>query len=95
MSRKPSDKPWLHAKSGYWCATANGKREYLDKDYKLAFRKLRASRAWQNREEAGDRIWLEASLYCPKLLAITTSLEHNDLASHKLMPDLMPYSLAS
>lgn len=60
MSRKPSDKPWLHANSGYWCATVNGKREYLDKDYKLACRKLRASRARQNRQEAGDRDWLEA-----------------------------------
>ena len=29
MARKASEKPWFHSSSGFWCATVNGKREYL------------------------------------------------------------------
>ena len=35
MSRKPSGRPWLHSPSGYWCATVDGQRAYLDKEYKV------------------------------------------------------------
>ncbi len=44
MGRKPSDKPWLHTPSGYWCATVSGGREYLDRDYNVACRKLKPLR---------------------------------------------------
>ena len=42
MARKSSGKPWLHGASGWWCATIGGKRKKLDKDYKVACRKLKA-----------------------------------------------------
>jgi len=53
MARKPSDKPWLHGASGYWCATVNGKRRKLDKDYRVACRKLKALGSKKKREQAG------------------------------------------
>ena len=59
MGRKPSGKPWLHSTSGYWCVTLNGKREYLDRDYKVAGRKLKALVARRKRELAGGREWLD------------------------------------
>jgi hypothetical protein len=37
MARKASDKPWLHNASGWWCATLNGKRKKLDKNFVAAF----------------------------------------------------------
>jgi hypothetical protein len=40
MPRKPQDKPWRHAASGYWCITLNGRRVDLDTDFKPACRKL-------------------------------------------------------
>ena len=61
MPRKPSDKPWPHTPSGYWCATVNGRREYLDKDYKAACRKLKALRSQAKREATGGREWLDAT----------------------------------
>jgi hypothetical protein len=45
MSRKPTNKPWLHTPSGYWCATVASERAYLDKDYRAACRKLKSLRA--------------------------------------------------
>ena len=59
MGRKPSGKPWLHSPSGYWCVTLDGKREYLDKDYQVAGRKLKALIARRKRELAGGREWLD------------------------------------
>ena len=59
MGRKPSGKPWLHAPTGYWCVTLGGKREYLDKDYQVAVRKLKALIARRKRELAGGREWLD------------------------------------
>ncbi len=61
MSRKPSNRPWLHSPSGYWCATIDGQRKYLDKDYKAACRRLKALRAQAKREDAGGREWLDAT----------------------------------
>lgn len=59
MGRKSSGKPWLHSPSGYWCVTLDGKREYLDKDYQVAVRKLKALIARRKRELAGGREWLD------------------------------------
>lgn len=61
MPRKPSSKPWLHEASGFWCATVAGKREYLDRDYRVACRKLKALRNKKKREQAGGREWLDAA----------------------------------
>lgn len=60
MSRRRSIKPWLHKASGYWCGTISGKREYLDRDYKVACRKLNELRAAEKRVEAGAHEWLDA-----------------------------------
>lgn len=63
MARRSSGKPWLHAKSAYWCSTVGGKRVYLDKDYKVACRKLRECFAEQKRAEQGvGSDWLEAPI---------------------------------
>ena len=58
MARKASEKPWFHSSSGFWCATVNGKREYLDKDYGCACRKLRQLKQDAKRQQAGVRDWL-------------------------------------
>ena len=47
MPRRPATKPWLHQSSGMWCITIEGKRQYLDRDYKSACRKLRKIRSDQ------------------------------------------------
>ena len=60
MPRKPSQTPWLHAKSGFWCTTLNGRREYLDKVYRVACKKLAVLRKDQSGEQHG-RDWLDAS----------------------------------
>ncbi len=57
MARKHSGKPWLHGASGWWCTTVDGKRKKLDKDYRVACRKLKALSVQQKRELAGhDRL---------------------------------------
>ena len=61
MPRKPSDKPWLHKSSGFWCATVNKRREYLDRDFKLACRKLKALRNPTNQAASLSRDWLDAT----------------------------------
>ena len=60
VPRKPADKPWLHKASQTWCITLDGKRQYLDRDYKVACRKLRKLRAEQERIRQGGREWLDA-----------------------------------
>ncbi|RCS49472.1 hypothetical protein DTL42_13185 [Bremerella cremea] len=60
MSRQRSAKRWLHKASGFGCATISGKREYLDRDYKVACRKLNELRAAEKRVEAGVHEWLDA-----------------------------------
>ena len=55
MARKHSGKPWLHGASGWWCTSVDGKRRKLDKDYRVACRKLKALRSEQKREQAGGR----------------------------------------
>lgn len=50
MARKLSGRPWLHGASGWWCTTVNKKRKKLDKDYRVACRKLKALRTQQKRE---------------------------------------------
>ena len=61
MPRKPSDKPWPHAASGYWCATVDGERKYLDKEYKAACRRLKTLRTQAKREAAGGPDRLDTS----------------------------------
>lgn len=61
MPRRPIDRPWLHTASGYWCATIEGRRVYLDRDYKVAERKLRAQLAELKRRAAGASDWLDRS----------------------------------
>ena len=60
MPRKASDKPWLQNATGWWCATVNGKRVYLDKDYKVACRKLNILLARKRQESDFERDWLDA-----------------------------------
>ncbi|REJ72338.1 MAG: site-specific integrase [Planctomycetota bacterium] len=62
MPRKPNNKPWLHAPSGFWCATLNGKRVYLDKDARTADQVLRQLKAEQKRNGGIGRDWKEATL---------------------------------
>ena len=57
MARRRHPRPWLHQKSGYWCTSQNGKRIYLDRDYKVACRKLREWLADQEREKQGGTEW--------------------------------------
>ena len=47
MPGKPTDKAWLHKASQTWCITLDGKRQYLDCDYKVACHKVRKLRADQ------------------------------------------------
>jgi hypothetical protein len=56
-----SDGPWLHQASGFWCATANGRRRYLSRDHDIARRMLRQLR---KRSSAGDtdRDWWQVTL---------------------------------
>jgi len=58
MPRKASGKPWLQNATGWWCATVGGKRVYLAKDYKLAFRKLKILLTRKRQEGTFDRDWL-------------------------------------
>lgn len=61
MGRKASDKPWLQGATGWWCATLRGKRVYLDKDYRVACRKLKILREQEKRGEQPDkRDWLDS-----------------------------------
>lgn len=60
MARQKADKPWHHQASGFWCVTIEGKRVYLDKDYKTACQKLKALKAKVKREKAGGKEWLDA-----------------------------------
>lgn len=59
MARKHSGKPWLHGASGWWCTTVDGKRKKLDKDYRVACRKLKALQSEKKRKEAGAHDWLD------------------------------------
>ncbi len=61
MARKPSDKPWLQGATGWWCATVSGKREYLDKDYTAACRKLKSLRSRLKKGVVEHRDWLNAT----------------------------------
>ncbi len=60
MPRRRLTKPWLHARSGYYCTYSEGKRVYLDRDYRVACRKLRDLKARQKRAEQPTSDWLEA-----------------------------------
>ena len=60
MPRQRLTKPWLHEASGYWCTSIDRTRIYLDKDYRVACRKLRDLRADRKREEQSGREWNEA-----------------------------------
>jgi integrase len=59
MARRPSNTPWFHAPSGYWCTTIDGKRLYLDRDLTNARRKLRELRKQQKIGTAAQRDWLQ------------------------------------
>jgi integrase len=60
MARKPSNKPWLHGASGWWCATIDGRRKKLDKDFFAACRKLKALRVQAKKGLVGNRDWWDA-----------------------------------
>jgi len=63
MARRSTGKPWLHEKSSYWCTSVDRKRVYLDKDYKVASRKLRQLKADLKRSEQGaSNEWLNAPI---------------------------------
>lgn len=62
MSRRPVDRPWLHKASGQFCATVEGRRVYLDRDYRVACRKLRERIADAKRRAAGADEWLDRPL---------------------------------
>jgi hypothetical protein len=53
----PPVKPWLHARSGYWCVFLGGRRHYLDRDREQAEAKLVAllSAPWQERRNGRGR----------------------------------------
>ena len=55
-----SAKPWFHKKSGYWCTSKQGRRIYLDREYRVAAAKLRQLRASDLRVEHGGNEWLDA-----------------------------------
>lgn len=55
MSVKKSRKPWLHEATGIWCTSDHGKRLYLDRDYKVACRKLREFLSERKRREQLER----------------------------------------
>lgn len=61
MPRRPAMRPWLHNPSGFWCATVEGRRVYLDHDYKVACAKLRERLAEAKRRDAGADEWLDRS----------------------------------
>jgi hypothetical protein len=60
MARKATDKPWLHNASGWWCATVNGKRKKLDKDYVAACRKLKSLRVQAKKGLVHNHDWWDA-----------------------------------
>ncbi|MBX3426580.1 MAG: tyrosine-type recombinase/integrase, partial [Pirellulales bacterium] len=61
MARRTTGKPWLHEPSGYWCTSVARRRIYLDKDYKVACRKLRELRAEHLKTQQGaGSDWLRA-----------------------------------
>ena len=63
MARRSTGKPWLHEKSGYWCTSVDRKRVYLDKDYKVACRKLRQLKADRKKSDQGaSNEWLVAPI---------------------------------
>ncbi len=49
MSRQHFNRPWLHTANGYFGTTTGRKRVYLDKDYRVACRKLRDCAALKSR----------------------------------------------
>ena len=50
--------PWLHGASGLWCKKVAGKLHYLDRDHKVAKRKLAKLLRDNDRQVAGARDWL-------------------------------------
>ena len=60
MPRQRFLRPWFHEASGYWCTSVNRKRVYLDKDYRVAARKLREIRYADKRDQQAGREWSEA-----------------------------------
>jgi integrase len=59
MARPASDTPWSHRASGFWCATLDGTRRYLDRDYRAACRKLGVLRREAQRKETNPRDCLD------------------------------------
>ena len=51
-------KPWLHARS-YYCTSLDGKRVYLDRDYRAACQKLRELKLQQQRAAEQTQEWLD------------------------------------
>jgi hypothetical protein len=61
MPRRPAARPWLHSRSGFWCATIEGRRVYLDHDYMVACRKLTALLKEARERAAAKLEWLDRS----------------------------------
>ena len=60
MSKLSPNEPWLHKASGFWCKKVSGELLYLDRDRTVAKRKLSRLLRDRERQESGDRDWLQA-----------------------------------
>jgi hypothetical protein len=54
------NEPWIHGASGFWCKKVAGKLHYLDRDERVAKRKLAKLLRDKEREASGNRDWLQA-----------------------------------
>ena len=61
MSRRKADEPWLHQESGFWSKKVAGTLHRLDRNYRVAKKKLAAIRRQQARRSAGADEWLSRS----------------------------------
>jgi integrase len=61
MVRRKADETWLHEASGFWSKKINGKLYRLDRDYRVAKKKLAGIRRAIARQGAGEDHWLGRS----------------------------------
>ena len=57
MTRRKANEPWLHEASGFWSKKIGGKLYRLDRDYRVAKRKLAEIRKASARRNAGEDEW--------------------------------------
>lgn len=60
-ARLSPTEPWLHRASGFWCKKVDRQLHYLDRDYKVAKRKLAKVLRDQEAVRVGARDWLNDS----------------------------------